>query len=172
MHLPFFFQLTVTELNLNKSSSITLNPTTKTHFQHTFRSHYGGVYKITVSTTAPEAIPSEPVRYEAPEIFPPHQVQVLSESNGSPVLVWKEKMLPQAIRNSGYKYKVLVSEGNNLNTSTAKEYVTDSSRFTFKDIKEGTMYSFAVMLVTEDGYSSKMSEIKSFQTSGNVSINA
>ncbi|KAL0266712.1 UNVERIFIED_CONTAM: hypothetical protein PYX00_009183 [Menopon gallinae] len=162
---PIGYEVKVTELNLNKSSSVTLAPTAQTQFRHTFRSHYGGVYSVRVSTTAPKAIPSEPVRYEAPEILPPHQVQILSESNGSPVLMWKERILPKAVQDSGYKYKVFVSEGGDLNVSIAKQYVTDSPRFTFKDIKEGVMYSFAVMLVTEDGYSSKLSEVKSYQTS-------
>jgi hypothetical protein len=92
-------QLTVTELNLNISSSVTLLPTNKTELSHWFVVHYGGHYRVTVQTESDAAIPTKPVEYVAPPIEPPHQLQVLPERNGSYIVYWKERGLPAAITN-------------------------------------------------------------------------
>lgn len=62
-----------------------------------------------------------------------------------------------------FKYKVLVSEGSTVNVSTAQQFETKSPPFIFNNVKEGVIYSFAVVVVTDDGYSSKLSEINSYQ---------
>ena len=93
------FQIVVTEINLNKSSSVTLLPKNDTKFEHTFNTHFGGRYSIVVSTTADKSIPSLPVYYDAPEILPPHQVQVLINGSSFYVL-WRQKELPESLESS------------------------------------------------------------------------
>ncbi|KAK6642297.1 hypothetical protein RUM44_014020 [Polyplax serrata] len=156
---PIGYEVVVSEINLNRTSSLTLLPTRNSKLEHTFKTHYGGRYGVTVSTTSPGAISSFPVYYDAPEILPPHQVQVFLQSNGSITVFWRENELPEIVQNSQYTYRVYVSEGNTLNMSSARYFETDASQFIFSDAKEDVMYSFAVQLVTEDGYSSRLSEI-------------
>jgi len=92
-------QVTITEVNLNKSTSIMLLPTSKTGLHYWFVVHYGGHYRVTVQTDSNTAIPSKPVEYLAPSIQPPHQLHVLPERNGSFIVYWQEKDLPAAIAN-------------------------------------------------------------------------
>jgi len=92
-------QVTITEVNLNKSASIMLPPTSNTTLSHWFVVHYGGHYRVTVQTDSNTAIPAKPVEYLAPPIQPPHQLHVLPERNGSYIVYWKEKGLPAAIAN-------------------------------------------------------------------------
>jgi hypothetical protein len=94
-----YLQVTVTEVNLNISSSVILSPTNKTEVSHWFVVHYGGHYRVTVQTNSDTAIPAKPVEYLAPPIQPPHQLQVLPERNGSYIVYWKERGLPDAIKN-------------------------------------------------------------------------
>lgn len=90
----------MTEVNLNRSSSTTLAPTKASDLKHNFTTHYGGKYSVVVKTTGPKAVPSQPEYYDAPEILPPHQVQVLPELNHSYVVFWKENDMPKAIQES------------------------------------------------------------------------
>jgi hypothetical protein len=92
-------QVTVTEVNLNISTSVTLKPTNMTELSHWFVVHYGGHYRVTVQTASDSAIPAKPVEYVAPSIQPPHQLHVLPERNGSYIVYWKETGLPAAIAN-------------------------------------------------------------------------
>lgn len=93
-------QVTVTELNLNISYSVTLLSTSMTELSHWFSVHYGGHYRVTVQTYSEDAIPTKAVEYLAPPIQPPHQLQVLPERNGSYIVYWKERGLPAAIANT------------------------------------------------------------------------
>lgn len=92
-------QVTITEVNLNKSTSIMLLPTSDTELSHWFLVHYGGHYRVTVQTDSSTSIPAKPVEYLAPPIQPPHQLQVLPERNGSYIVYWNDKVLPAAIAN-------------------------------------------------------------------------
>jgi hypothetical protein len=92
-------QVTITEVNLNKSTSIVLLPTSDTKLDHWFMVHYGGHYRVTVQTDSNTAIPTKPVEYLAPPIQPPHQLQILPERNGSYIVYWKEMSLPDEIAN-------------------------------------------------------------------------
>jgi len=92
-------QVTITEVNLNKSTSIMLLPTNKTELYHWFVVHYGGHYRVTLQTDSNTAVPAKPVEYLAPPIQPPHQLQVIPEPNGSYIVYWQEKGLPAAITN-------------------------------------------------------------------------
>lgn len=91
-------QVTITEVNLNKSTSIMLLPTSETELYHWFVVHYGGHYRVTVQTDSNTAIPSKPVEYLAPPIQPPHQLLV-QQGNGSYIVYWQERGLPPAIAN-------------------------------------------------------------------------
>jgi len=157
------YMVTITEVNLNKSTSIMLLPTSKTDLHHWFVVHYGGHYRVTVQTNSSTAIPAKPVEYLAPPIQPPHQLQVLPERNGSYIVYWKEGRLPPEIANMTYKYVILVSEGPSLNVTTATQYTSPGPPFILDKVQEGTIYSFAVMLETAEGYRSIMSEVSSVE---------
>lgn len=58
---------------------------------------------------------------------------------------------------------MLVSEGPVLNESTASQYNTSGPPFILDKVQEGTIYSFAVMLETSDGYRSQISEVSSVE---------
>jgi len=60
-----------------------------------------------------------------------------------------------------YKYIILVSEGPVFNMTTATRYTSLKPPFILHKVQEGTIYSFAVMLETADGYRSTMSEVVS-----------
>lgn len=65
--------------------------------------------------------------------------------------------------------EILVAEGSReINESTANVIFTkDRSPYRYKDAKtDGTIYTFAARLVTEDGYRSPLSETWSTQFSG------
>jgi len=62
-----------------------------------------------------------------------------------------------------YRYVVLVSEGRVLNVTTATQYTSPRPPFILDKVQEGTIYSFAVMLETADGYRSDMSEVRSVE---------
>ena len=62
-----------------------------------------------------------------------------------------------------YKYVVLVSEGPVLNVTTATQYTSSGPPFILDKVQEGTVYSFAVMLETAEGYRSIMSEVSSVE---------
>lgn len=157
------YMITVTEVQLNFTTSVTLLPTDNTELSHSFAVHYGGHYRVTVQTDSDNASPTKPVEYLAPPIQPPHQIQVLPERNGSYIVYWKERGLPTAISNMSYRYIVLVSQGHELNVSTASQYNTSSPPFILDNVQEGTIYSFAVMLETSDGYRSSISEVSSVE---------
>lgn len=118
---------------------------------------------MTVQTNTSAAIPTKPVEYIAPPIQPPHQLQVLPERNGSYIVYWKERGLPAAIANMTFRYIVLVSQGSVLNMSTVTQYSTSGPPFILNKVQEGTIYSFAVVLETSDGYRSHMSEVRSVE---------
>lgn len=157
------YMVTVTEVNLNISSSVMLLHTNKTELSHWFVVHYGGHYRVTVQTDSDVAIPAKSVEYVAPPIQPPHQLKVLPERNGSYIVYWKERVLPAAIRNMTFRYIILVSEGRVLNVTTATQYTSSEPPFILDKVQEGTIYSFAVMLETADGYRSTMSEVSSVE---------
>ena len=58
-----------------------------------------------------------------------------------------------------FRFIVLVSEGPTLNISTAMQYNVTEAPFILDNVQEGKIYSFAVMLETNEGYRSQMSEV-------------
>lgn len=153
-------QISVTELTLKKHFVVTLPPTNDTIIRHTFNSiKHGGKYRITVVTDVDDAIPSQPVLYIAPDIQPPHQVKVLHETDGFAVF-WQEHDLPDTLRTAKYHYEVLVVEGSrDMNESIAKIYKVDQPPYMFKDVKPDIIYTFAIRLVTDEGFQSPLSEV-------------
>ncbi|XP_067011986.2 sortilin-related receptor isoform X2 [Anabrus simplex] len=169
------YQINIREVNLNKISSTTLLPTSGTALSFSFNVHYGGQYAVTVQTTSPGANASQVVYYSAPPVQGPHQLEVLIEKNGSFFINWKEGELPAPIQNMSRSYKILVSPGDKLNESDAKEYeVAKGPPFTISDLQEGVTYTFAVVLELGDGYRFKSEEftnIDSSKASWSVSLN-
>lgn len=139
---------------------MTLPATNESVMKHTFNSiKHGGKYQITISTDVENALPSQPVFYTAPDIPPPHQVKVLYDEQRF-VVYWQEHDLPDAMRDEKYHYEVLVVEGSHvMNDSIAKIYKSDQPPYIYKDVKPDTIYSFAIRLVTEEGYQSPLSEV-------------
>lgn len=145
---------------------MTLSPTNETIMKHTFHSiKYGGKYSITVATDVENAISTQPFIYMAPPIKPPHQVTVLHD-NKDYLIYWQEPDMPKDVARH---IEILVAEGSReINESAANVISTkDSSPYRYKDAKtDGTIYTFAARLVTEEGYQSPLSETWSTQFSG------
>lgn len=156
----------MTELTLNKHFIVTLPPTNETIMKHTFNLiKHGGNYRFVIATDVDNAIPSQPIIYVAPDISPPHQLTVLHE-NQDYVIFWQEHDLPESLKSASYHYEILVVEGSNrMNESIAKVYETEQPPYTYKDVKPDVIYTFAVRLVTDEGYKSPLSEILSTRTS-------
>lgn len=149
------------ELTLNKSSAVTLPATNETIIKHTFEGvKYGGKYRITIATDVENAIPSRPMMYIAPPILPPHQLTVLPDNN-SYVLYWQARDLPDSItKNTKYHYEVLINEDEDtINETTAKVFKCDQPPYIYENVNETSIYSFAVRIVTDEGYRSSRSEV-------------
>ncbi|KAJ8687024.1 hypothetical protein QAD02_022818 [Eretmocerus hayati] len=157
---PIGYTITITEVALSKTSILSLPPTNETALKHVLRNiKLGGRFNVTVATNAEGAIPSQVVVYNAPPIAPPHQVKA-DYSDGNYVLHWQERQLPNSIiKNSKYHYEILVNEDGLFNASSASVFRVDQPPFTLRNAKTNKMYAFAVRLVTEEGYTSPLSEI-------------
>lgn len=135
---------------------------------HTLQVENGGVYNIKVSTCIAGATYSKPVVFTAPPILPPFEISVLPEVNGSYFVYWSE----HEVKPSGaFSYEVLVQEGNKLNESTAQKFLVDHPPFIYTN-DSSTMYTFAVRIKTDKGYSSIMSETQSKLTQKQIEPSA
>ncbi|XP_031838991.2 sortilin-related receptor [Nomia melanderi] len=163
---PIKYTITVIEMTRNKNFVVTLPPTNETIMKHTFSSiRHGGKYCIVIATDVENAEPSQPIFYNAPEISPPHQLQVISEGSEY-IIFWQEHNLPESLTNGKYHYEILVAEGSNkINESIAKVIKVDQPSYNFRDVKPNVIYSFAVRLVSDEGYQSPLSEVVSIRTS-------
>lgn len=148
---------------------VTLPPTNETVMKHMFQSlKYGGKYNITISTDVEQAISTQPFIYTAPPIKSPHQLSVL-RNNRDYYIYWQEPDLPENIKKSpNWYYEVLVAEGSKtINESSAESRLADQKPpYIFKDAKTDTIYSFAVRVITTEGYKSSLSETWSTQIPG------
>lgn len=148
---------------LNKQNIVTLHPTNETSMKHIFNSiKHGGKYSITIVTDVENAIPTQPFIYVAPPIKPPRRLTVLWDYTKY-VIYWQEPELPDK-----WHYEILVAEGiRTINESTAKVFQTrDPPPYHYKDVKTDTIYTFAMRVVTDEGYQSALSEAWSTQISG------
>lgn len=160
--------ITVNEVNRGMTSSITLKPSSDVDLHHEFVTQYGGHYRVCVSTAVQGALPGPCQEYLAMPLPTPHQLQILPEKNGSYILYWKESSMPDYMSGLKYHYVILVSEGPTLNRTTAKEYIAKSAPYILNDAQDGVMYSYAVQLVTDDGYKSPLSEVMSLVVTKDV----
>lgn len=164
---PIRYTITLVEMVRNKTTVVTLVPTTETIMKHTFNNiRYGGKYCVTVATDFENSIPSLPVIYQAPPIFPPHQLKVLYEG-GNYIIYWQESPVSKSMTNiTKYHYEILVAEGaRTLNESNVQIFKADQPPYIYKDAKSDVIYTFAVRLVTDDGYRSILSETRSVESS-------
>lgn len=162
---PISYTITLTEMVLNKGMVATLPATNETIMKHTFSGiKFGGKYHITVATDFENSIPSQPVIYSAPPISSPQQL-VVTRRDDQYVLNWQEGLVPDSItKDAKHHYEILVAEGSKtINESIAKVFKANKSSFVFDNAKTDVIYTFAVKLVTEEGYQSQLSQPYSIQ---------
>ncbi|CAG9765567.1 unnamed protein product [Ceutorhynchus assimilis] len=124
---------------------------------HTVDVENGGVYTITVMTGVFNATPSEAVTYTAPPIYPPLEVRVLPENNGSFFVYWSE----HDIKPTGtFSYEVLVQDGSKLEENSAQKFIVDYPPFLYTN-DSSTTYTFAVRIKTAKGFISRLSATQS-----------
>lgn len=66
-----------------------MSPLKGERLQHSFSIHDAGKYTVTVKTNVTDAIPSAEAVYIAKPLYPPHQLVIIPEKNGSYVLYWQ-----------------------------------------------------------------------------------
>ncbi|XP_046815781.1 sortilin-related receptor-like isoform X1 [Vespa crabro] len=161
---PISYTITLTELTLNKTKIVTLLPTSESIMKHTFNKiRYGGIYRVVIATDVKNTIPSQPVIYHAPPILPPHQLKVLYKE-GNYLVYWHHQPDNMAII-TNYHYEILVAEGSRtLNESNTQIFKADQPPYIYKNAKSDIIYTFAVRLVTEEGYRSILSETRSIES--------
>lgn len=158
-----YVQLEITDKVRQKKIMVTVVNATGVEMSKVFNVSYGATYDIRIKTNIIDSKYSEPVTYSAPPIMPPHSLMVVQEMNGSYVIYWNERSLPEAL--GDYNYEILVSEGEHLNASTTSRYTVRSPPFIF-DNHSAPMYSFSVRLRTNSGYSSDLSETHTVKNLG------
>lgn len=89
----------IRETTLNLNMSYYVNETVDPELAQSYKINLGGKYEVRVSTYNEDAIPTNPAVYYAPPILPPHQVKIVPENNGSFIVFWQEKNLPQSLKN-------------------------------------------------------------------------
>ncbi|XP_049769267.1 sortilin-related receptor-like [Schistocerca cancellata] len=160
---PVNYVITVTEVNLKKSSSVRLGNTTGTYLSHQLIVARGGSYHVEVAQDvvgAKKAAAYPPVWHAAP-LPVPHSIKAMEAANQSILVYWQEPQLPNEMLNTSYRYKVLVSEGPAFDQQKATEYEIRGPPLTLDELKSGQTYSFAVQLQTKEGYCSQPSEVVS-----------
>ncbi|XP_024940142.1 sortilin-related receptor isoform X2 [Cephus cinctus] len=164
MDEPISYTITITELTYNNVTTVTLAPTNETAMKTTFSPiQYGAKYSIVIATDVDNAIPSQPVIYEAPPLPAPHQLEVLFEGEKQEYIIfWQE---PRNTTEHSRHYDILVSEDSRtVNETTAKIFQSDHPSYIYENAKTDVIYSFAVRLVTGEGYRSGLSEIVSIKS--------
>lgn len=141
--------MTINERASNKTWRIKVS----NKLSHKVAVEAGGVYNVTVSTAATNATATSPVVFEAPPIYPPCEVRVIPEANGSFFVYWREAESMQ----ENFVYEVLVHEGNGLDETTAEKYTVKHPPFIYTN-NLGSTFTFSVRIKTEKGFSSLLSE--------------
>ncbi|KAJ8960391.1 hypothetical protein NQ314_006081 [Rhamnusium bicolor] len=150
---PKSYVIKVAEKSTTQTWHIGINGTS---LSHVFNVSYGGIYDVSIATGQYNATYSKPVTYYAPPILPPFEIRVMSESNGSYIVYWQERQLPEYV--GPYFYEVLVQEGNTLNETTAETFVVNKPPFVYTNLSANT-YTFAVRIKTGKGLKSVTSEL-------------
>uniref|UniRef100_A0AAG5DRM1 Sortilin-related receptor n=1 Tax=Anopheles atroparvus TaxID=41427 RepID=A0AAG5DRM1_ANOAO len=156
----------VRELMLNKTSIVTVQPSSNKTLTHVFRKiPKGAAYEVSVSTDLPNAQAVSMVVYSAP-LPSPDQLQVWPEINGTHVVYWKAV---SDFKDDGYVYEVIVNEGHGINVSvppvltlTAKEPPVFIEPYQLKAIGENGIFTIGVRLKTDHGLYSEIVETESF----------
>ncbi|XP_050441242.1 sortilin-related receptor-like isoform X2 [Adelges cooleyi] len=154
------YKVNILEIIKNEKFEITVPNVSDAEAKINFGINYGGNYFIRVSTVTPNATPSPLIHYSAPDLPVPHQVRVFNMPNGGYEVSWQRPRL--VFYQIPFHYLIRISEGSQLNTTSAKTYKAERSPFIISDPPTGEQLSVTVQLVTETGYVSRMSEVFSF----------
>ncbi|XP_001688250.2 sortilin-related receptor [Anopheles gambiae] len=158
--------ITVRELTLNKTSVVTVQPSSNKTMVHVFRQiPKGAAYEISVSTDIPNAQAVRMVAYSAP-LPAPDQLQVWPERNGTYVVFWKAV---KDFKDDGFTYEIIVHEGHGINSSVppfltipAKEPPAFIQPDQLKSIADHGVFTVGVRLKTDQGLYSDIVETESF----------
>ncbi|XP_063217852.1 sortilin-related receptor-like [Bacillus rossius redtenbacheri] len=164
MREPIGYEVTIVETTQNQLSTFTVLPTASTRVSYWFNVHYGGKYRARVRTAVAHSVASEEVEFAAPYIRPPGQVYVLQQKNDTYsgyFVFWREAELPGRLKNSSYKYVVLVSPGRSINESAVKRYEVSQPPFILDAKDAEGIYSVSVQVKTDRGFLSLPSEVES-----------
>uniref|UniRef100_A0A2M4B8R2 Sortilin-related receptor n=1 Tax=Anopheles marajoara TaxID=58244 RepID=A0A2M4B8R2_9DIPT len=158
--------ITVRELTLNKTSVVTVQPSSNHTMVHVFRKiPKGAAYEVSVATDVPNA--QRIVGYANSTKLPtPVKLQVWEEANGTYVVYWRSVT---GFQDDGYTYEAVVKEGLALN-STAPPVVTLHSKEPpilinpdqLQSISENGFFTVGVRLKTDQGLYSDFAEVESF----------
>uniref|UniRef100_A0A182RW24 Sortilin-related receptor n=1 Tax=Anopheles funestus TaxID=62324 RepID=A0A182RW24_ANOFN len=157
--------ITVRELTLNKTSVVTVQPSSNKTIVHVFRKiPKGAAYEISVSTDIPNAQAVSMIAYSAP-LPAPEQLQVWEEHNGTFVVYWKTV---KDFTDDGYSYEIIVYEGRGINSSVpprltipAKEPPVFIEPYQLNWI-ENEPLTLGVRLKTDQGLYSEIVETETF----------
>ncbi|XP_050528252.1 sortilin-related receptor-like isoform X2 [Daktulosphaira vitifoliae] len=155
------YRVSILEANKNEKFDVTIPNVSDSEAKISFGIKYGGNYYICVSSYTPNAVCSPLINFRGPELPIPHQIKVFNLPNNHYEISWHNHSLPSEL-NSPVHYLIHVSEGNQLNITSAKTYKADNTPFIINDPPLGEQLSVAIQLATEDGYVSQMSEVFSF----------
>ncbi|XP_053670657.1 sortilin-related receptor-like [Anopheles nili] len=158
--------ITVRELTLNKTSVVTVQPSTNRTMVHIFRKiPMGAAYEVFVSTDVPNAEMASTIVYSAP-LPSPVQLQVWPERNGTHVVYWKPV---NDFTNDSFIYEIIVHEGQVVNNSIPP-IITIQSKAPpafiqpdqLKSIPDQGVFTVGVRLKTNQGLYSDIVETESF----------
>ncbi|MPC12897.1 Sortilin-related receptor [Portunus trituberculatus] len=145
------YRLFVTETNRNVTSSYQLLSQKNLTRSHYIQIHWGGRYSIQMSTAANNAVLSDPVICNGPEIPPPFELTYMDSS-----FFWRDSPnLPKEITSKNYTYILHLS--HNLNMSDAEVYECTKPPLVVETLEKGKVYYAAVALKDADGYLSQWS---------------
>ncbi|KAF6211596.1 hypothetical protein GE061_012109 [Apolygus lucorum] len=152
--------LSIKDRVTGRTTYTTYRPTNKTEFKHSTSIRHGGSFEIRVKTDKEGSRESDPLIFVAPPLPSPHQIEAhtLKDDVSKMNIYWNLKV-DKNVQIPPFSYEILVSEGKPLNESEARIVPAQAPPYLFSDVKAGTVYYFAVRLVTDQGYKSSISEI-------------
>lgn len=151
------YNITITETTNDNSYGVSnVSYSHDVDLSHNLIIHYGGHYKLVVSTSAPEGRPSAPVYFDGPPIPFPDQINECAKCNPL-TIYWNTPKLPLAVTKKGPEsYVVWLSKDANFTNPT--RYETRESNFRFEDVPvDAGIYYAAVSVKDHDGLESPRS---------------
>lgn len=164
--------VTVNELDREVMNSFTVLPKAQQVLNmRMYNVSAGAKYRVAVKTTVPGAEMSEWVDWHAPPLMPPYELQGYHVAdNDSFILVWFERPETATSISSIHSYEVLVCEGSLMKANSADVYTVEHALFVYtapvSDSKKVSTFTFAVRVLTSDGYRSPLSESFTLQKGG------